>query len=50
MSGEKLDRAALERLAAEGVSAVSCQGRTIWAGDPSLTVSGLYQGFPLTSA
>ena len=45
---ETLDRAALERLASEGVSAVSCQDRTIWAGDPSLTVSGLYQGFTLT--
>lgn len=45
---EDLDREALERLSAEGVNAVLCQGRTIWTGDPSLTVTGLYDGFTLT--
>lgn len=46
---ETLDREALERLSAEGVGAVSCQGRTIWTGDPPPAVSGLYDGFTLNS-
>lgn len=45
---EDLDREALEGLISEGAGAVFCQGRTVWASDPSLTVSGLYDGFILT--
>lgn len=45
---ETLDREALEGLSAEGISAVSCQGRIIWTGDPPPAVSGLYEGFTLT--
>lgn len=45
---EDLDREALEGLISEGAGAVFCQGRTVWASGPSLTVSGLYDGFTLT--
>lgn len=45
---EDLDREALEGLSSEGISAVACQGRTIWASGPPSAVSGLYEGFTLT--
>lgn len=45
---EDLDREALEGLSSEGISAVACQGRIIWASGPPSAVSGLYEGFTLT--
>ena len=46
---ETLDREALERLPAEGIGAVLCQGRSIWTVGPPPAVTGLYDGFTLNS-
>lgn len=44
---DKLDTAALDRLEAEGVHTVCCQGRTLRASTPALPVIDLYEGYTL---